>query len=68
MEQEKLNSERVEMNPDNLEQVVGSGRAIETEMDCSYCPFDYVWVGDFVGRTFECPHCHHMTLTGIKLV
>ena len=69
-EVETLNKKLAELTEKELEQVVGGHEAeegITTKMHCSSCPFEYVWVGDFVGRTFECPHCHSMTLTGIEL-
>lgn len=67
MNEEKKDSE---LKDEQLEQVSGGYEAEEgiiTKMHCSSCPNEYVWVGDFVGRTFECPHCHRMTLTGIEL-
>jgi len=58
-------SNKKELSQEELKKIAG-GRPKNTVMKCKACDYSVVWVGDYMGKTFNCPSCAKYKFVGYK--
>ena len=60
------------MSETNMKKVSGGTKKKEkeivTEMECAECGYEIRWLGNYKGRSFDCPRCRtYNSMVGVRI-